>query len=270
MLLALVLSAGGLRGLAHIGVIKVLEKNNISIDIITGTSAGALIGGVYASGVSSQEIEEIALGMNYRNFGRLFFDFSRPGLGLIKGDKITKFIHEKLKEKKIENFPIKFACIAVDIIKGQKVVFKEGDAAIAIRASISVPGVFQPVKYLNSFLVDGGICEPLPIETAIDMGADILVASDVIGFNKFKKDFLSGNKPLLIDTLRASTSILEMGLAEYSMRNKKNVIRVRPEAIESSTLKLDSKKVRQKTIKAGEEAAESKIKEIKALLESKR
>ena len=120
----LVLSAGGAKGLTYIGVIKVLEKHNVPIHCITGASAGALIGGVYASGTSIEKIEEVALSVGYRDLAKLI-DPIKPSIALIKGNKIIKFLSENLFQERIEDFKIPFACVATDIFTGKKVVFNK-------------------------------------------------------------------------------------------------------------------------------------------------
>ncbi len=180
---ALVLSGGAAYGYAHIGVLKVLEENNIKVDIITGTSMGAIIGGFYASGMSLEEMDKIML--NFTN--RKFIDLNIFGLtdnGLLYGRKVLNIFRKYLGDKKIEDCPIKFNCIASDLNSGEKYVFKEGDLATAIRASMSIPGLFKPVKIGHHCLVDGGIHDNLPVKEARELGADVVITIDVCSFYK--------------------------------------------------------------------------------------
>lgn len=174
--LGLALGSGGWRGLAHIGVIKELEKNNIKIDYIAGTSAGALVGGVYASLGNIDKVEQIFReNMNYR---RLLYAFSdpRPKWGLFKGDKIKNILDVYLPNQKIENCQIPFCSITTDLITGKVVELKNGSLSKAIRASISIPFFLQPVKHGKMRLIDGATAVPIPVKTTKQMGADIVIA----------------------------------------------------------------------------------------------
>jgi NTE family protein len=175
----LVLGCGGAKGLSHIGVIKFLEEMEIKIDFIAGASIGALIGGAYASGLSIKELEDIALETDLTSTAKLF----SPGFGksgLVTGSKVQEFLTSKLDNKKIENLQIPFTAVATDIITGQEIHFNKGDLVEAIRASISIPIIFQPVIWNNIVLVDGGLVNPVPIDVARRMGADHIIAVNVL------------------------------------------------------------------------------------------
>jgi len=180
---ALVLSGGSAYGFAHIGVIEELEKNNIPIDIITGTSMGALIGGLYSAGISTNEMKKII--SKFSNIKIIDLNpFGLTDAGLLYGNKVVKFLNKTVNSKRIEDCEKKFACVSTDLNSGEKYVFKNGDLATAIRASISIPGIFKPVKIDNYCLVDGGASDNLPIDEARNMGADIIIAVDVCSFYK--------------------------------------------------------------------------------------
>jgi len=182
--IGLALGSGGAKGLAHIGVIKVLEKNHIPIDYIAGSSVGAMIGGMYASGLAIEKIEEIAIQTNWRKMFSLLFD---PHLknGLIRGDRIKKFVESCLNNKEFEKCVIPFAAIATDLKTSKTVVFEKGDLALAIRASISIPLVFKPIKIDNKLLADGGLSCPIPVDVVRKMGADIVIA---VNLDKYYSD----------------------------------------------------------------------------------
>ncbi|MCK4799220.1 MAG: patatin-like phospholipase family protein [Spirochaetes bacterium] len=177
--IGLALGSGSARGLAHIGVLKVLKKEGIPIDLIVGTSMGALVGGIYASGVSPEEIENIALGLDWKKLGGLI-DFVIPVSGFINGLKIKELITTLIKKDKLENLEIPFLTISTDIKTGEEVIINQGSLVEAIRASISIPGIFSPVKYENRFLIDGGLSNPVPIDVAKKMGMDVVIAINVI------------------------------------------------------------------------------------------
>jgi NTE family protein len=175
----LVLGCGGAKGLSHIGVIKFLEEMDVKIDFITGSSIGALIGGAYASGLSIKEIEDIALETDLTSTAKLF----SPGFGksgLVTGTKVQEFLSSKFSNKNIEDLKIPFTAVATDIITGQEIHFSKGDLVEAIRASISIPIVFQPVIWNNIVLVDGGLVNPVPINVARKMGADYIIAVNIL------------------------------------------------------------------------------------------
>ena len=175
----LVLGSGGAKGLSHIGVIKFLEEMDIKIDFITGSSIGALLGGAYAGGLSIKEIENIALETDLTSTAKLF----SPGFGksgLVTGTKVQEFLTSKLGNKNIEYLKIPFTAVATDIITGQEIHFNKGNLVEAIRASISIPIVFQPVILNNIVLVDGGLVNPVPINVAREMGADYIIAVNIL------------------------------------------------------------------------------------------
>ena len=188
----LALGSGGAKGLSHIGVIKFLEEMGVKIDFITGSSIGALIGGAYASGLSIEEIEDIALETDLTSTAKLF----SPGFGksgLVTGIKVQEFLTSILGNKNIEYMPIPFTAVATDIITGQEIHFNKGNLVEAIRASISIPIVFQPVICNNIVLVDGGLVNPVPINIAREMGADYIIAVNILS-SKNKSDPKSDKK----------------------------------------------------------------------------
>lgn len=185
--IGLVLSSGGAKGFAHIGVLKVLLEAKIPIHCIVGTSAGAIIGGLYTSGMPVKEIEDLATGLTIRDMVRLFMPSLERG-GFIDGDRVAKFLKPYIKDKGIEDLSPKFACVATDILRGERVIFKRGKLLEAIRASIAIPGIYTPLILEDYVLVDGGVLAPLPIDIAFSMGATFAVAVNV-NLPKKKKPF---------------------------------------------------------------------------------
>jgi len=177
--IGLALGSGAARGFAHIGVLKVLDEEKIPIDFIAGTSIGALIGVIYASGIRAKEIEEIVLNLD-RKKTTSFFTPTIPYSGLVEGKRITEFIKSIIGTPNIEDLKIPFAAIATDVMSGREVVITKGSTVEAVRASISIPGIFTPCKYNESFLVDGGLVNPLPVNCVRDMGADFIIAVNVL------------------------------------------------------------------------------------------
>ena len=183
--LALVLSGGGLRGFAHIGVIKVLEANGIRPDLIVGSSAGAIVGALYASGMTARELELASERMDMSlasdvAMPSLGIPWLRGELGLVRGEKLQQFVNTEVKHRAIENFPIRFGAVATNLHSGKPITFNVGNAGLAARASSSVPGLFTPPLIRNHRYVDGQLTSPVPVAAARALGAQIVIAVDVI------------------------------------------------------------------------------------------
>jgi len=177
--IGLALSGGGARGFAHVGVLKVLAENHIPIDMIAGTSAGSIAGGAFASGMTIEEIGVLAKDVGYTNMMRPALGFG----GMMSNAPMGAFVRKHFPVTRFEEMPIPFAAVAFDLANSERVVLKdEGDLVTAIRASCAVPGIFAPVRdEKGRMLVDGGVLSPLPAELAREMGADVVIAVDLIG-----------------------------------------------------------------------------------------
>ncbi len=173
--IALVLGGGAAKGFAHIGVIKALESHAILPDIIVGTSAGSVVGALYAGGYNGFDLQRIALSMDEGTVS----DWVLPNRGFIKGESLQKFVNNAVQNRPIEALNRTLAVVATDLQSGELVVFERGDTGMAVRASSSVPGIFQPVKFNGREYVDGGLVSPVPVKTARDLGADIVIAVDI-------------------------------------------------------------------------------------------
>ncbi|MCD4707398.1 MAG: patatin-like phospholipase family protein [Candidatus Sabulitectum sp.] len=175
--IGLALGSGSARGWAHIGVIRALEEAGINVDCIAGTSIGALVGAVYASGRFA-ELEKAVLQLERKQI-LLFSDIILPKSGLIDGRKISNLIQQHVLDTPIESLPLPLCIIATDLTTGREVVLKDGDISEAVRASVSIPGVFTPVRKEDRLLVDGGLVNPVPVSIAREMGADFVIAVDL-------------------------------------------------------------------------------------------
>jgi NTE family protein len=172
--LGLALGTGGARGWAHIGVIRALEEANIKIDYLAGTSIGSLVGAIYLAG-ALDKLEGFAQDADLFRF-QAMLDIAFPAPGLMKGEKVYEFIADYVGDQRLEDASIPFRCVATNFLRKQEVVMTTGLMADAVRASISIPGIFQPFKQQqNIYLVDGGIINPLPVSVVQDMGADVVV-----------------------------------------------------------------------------------------------
>ncbi|MBU1078493.1 MAG: patatin-like phospholipase family protein [Spirochaetes bacterium] len=176
--IGLALGSGGAKGISHIGVLEVLEKNQLVPDEISGCSIGAIIGALYASGVSLRTIKQIALKINFISSIELFdLTFPKDG-GIVKGHIVEDFLNSILPVKRFEELKIPFTCVATDLIKGKQVVFKKGELIPAIRASISIPGFFIPYQYNDDLLIDGSVLNPVPVDLLTDSDYRIAVVLD--------------------------------------------------------------------------------------------
>ena len=175
--IGLALSGGAARGIAHVGVLRALEENKIPIDAIAGASAGALIGGCYATGLSIEKLEELASSFRWRHTSGLSFS----QLGLQSNARMEKFLRKHLPVTRFEDLKIPFAAMVTDLQKGETIVFRDtGDLPFAIRASCCVPALYTPVRDREGrFLIDGGILENLPISRTRELGAELVIAVDV-------------------------------------------------------------------------------------------
>ncbi|MBY0144595.1 patatin-like phospholipase family protein [Neobacillus niacini] len=174
-IIGLALGSGGARGFAHLGVIKVLKEAGIPIDLIAGSSMGALVGSFYGAGIEIDRLYKLSTAFKRK----YFLDFTVPKMGFIAGKRVKDFIKVFTHSKNIEDLSIPLGIVATDLLTGEKVVFKKGPVAEAVRASISIPGIFVPEKINGRILVDGGVSDRVPVSVAKEMGADIVIAVDV-------------------------------------------------------------------------------------------
>ena len=172
---ALVLGGGGCRGFGHLGVIRVLEAAGIRPDLVVGSSAGSLVGALYAAGLKSAELERLGDRMN----ANMLRDWVFPKLGMFGGDGIARFVRSRVGNRTIESLPIRFAAVATDLRTGEMVVMDRGELGIAVQASSSAPGLLEPVKWNGRVLVDGNLAAPVPVRAARGLGALRVIAVDV-------------------------------------------------------------------------------------------
>ncbi|HWQ76611.1 MAG TPA: patatin-like phospholipase family protein [Syntrophomonas sp.] len=173
--IALVLGAGSARGLAHIGVLQVLKEAGIDCDFIVGSSMGAMVGAIYASGADLYMLEKMLDCMDTN----LMIDVQVPRFGFVAGKRVDSFLALMTKNKTFEQLDPPVIAVATDLISGERVVFDQGPVREAVRASISIPGIFTPVYKDDMVLVDGAVIDRLPVEVARERGADIIIAVDV-------------------------------------------------------------------------------------------
>ncbi|MCK5035543.1 MAG: patatin-like phospholipase family protein [Candidatus Sabulitectum sp.] len=213
----LALGSGSARGWAHIGVIRALEEAGITIDCVAGTSIGALVGAVYASG-KIREMKEAVLQLNRKQI-LMFSDIVLPKSGLIDGRKITNLVEQYVLNTSMESLPLPLHILATDLTTGREVVLKKGDIVEAVRASLSIPGVFTPVRKDGNFLVDGGLVNPVPVRTVKEMGASFVIAVDLTNEIQSKG---AERVPAIEDKFRRkSTDSSALVSRTFSMLNEK-------------------------------------------------
>ncbi|MGG3800271.1 patatin-like phospholipase family protein [Metabacillus fastidiosus] len=246
--IGLALGSGGARGFAHLGVLKVLYNAGIRVDMIAGSSMGALIGSFYASGLSIDEMYKIAFAFKRK----YFLDFTIPKMGFIAGKRVKELIHLFTKGKNIEELDIPLAIVATDLYEGKKVIFKKGLVADAVRASIAIPGIFVPEKINGKLLVDGGVIDRVPVSVVKDMGADIVIAVDVSNVKKTKEitsifDVILQSLDIMQDELVfhseiASDIMIRPSVEQYSSRefsNIKEIIEIGEQEAEKHLVNID-------------------------------
>jgi NTE family protein len=177
-LIAVALGSGGPRGLTHVGVLKALEANGIVPDLIVGTSSGALVGSIYASGLPLMQIESMAMDLQPTDF----LDFSYSDRGWIRGEKLQQFINRLVNNKPLEQLQKEIAIVSTDLKTGNAVIFNRGDTGLAVRASSAIPGRIQPVKVNGRDYLDGDLVSPVPMRIARELGADVVIGVDVSAY----------------------------------------------------------------------------------------
>jgi NTE family protein len=254
--LGLALSGGAARGVAHVGVLKVFKEEGIPIDCIAGTSAGALVGGAYAAGMTVVQLEELGRTLRWRDFGRV--TLSR--LGVQSNARMEEYIRERFPVARFEDLPIPLAVIATDLRTGTAVVMRdEGDLGFAIRASCAVPGWYVPVVDAEGRqLVDGGLVANLPSAVARSLGADVVVAVDV---NAEGAKFL-GPAQSAIGVLIQSLIVVQRTAATYQ-REVADIV-ISPAV---GHIRWDEMTRAEELLQAGETAARSALHTIRELLE---
>lgn len=192
--IGLALGSGGARGIAHLGAIRALSEAGLEADMVAGTSMGALIGMGLAAG-RVDEMREVALHLDWKRALHFFIEAHIPRSGLFDGARVLEFIRHYAQDRRIEELDIPCAAVATNLATGAEVVLDEGESAMVIRASLAVPGLFTPVRLAGELLVDGGLVNPLPVNVARRLGADVVIAVDVAHFEPLTPAQMAGRKP---------------------------------------------------------------------------
>lgn len=245
--IGLALGGGATKGFAHIGVIKVLEANGFTPEVVAGTSVGSVVGALYASGMDAQTLEQKAMALNEGTIR----DLQLSAAGLVKGRKLQDFINEQVGNQPLDKLPKPFVAVATRLEDGKRTVFARGNTGQAVRASSSIPGLFEAVKIGKYHYVDGGVISPVPVDAARELGADVVVAVDI-------SDKPRGKTPTsMLDTMNQSIAIMGQKLGQLELANADVV--VRPQVLDIGTLDFSK---RSQAIAEGEKAALAALPEL--------
>jgi NTE family protein len=245
------LGGGAGRGIAHIGVLQVLKENKIPIHMVAGTSMGAIVGALHCCGVDSKMMERIVLHLDEK----AYFDVTVPRRGFMRGDRIQSLVQTLTGNRNFEDLAIPLAVVAVDLNQSKPIVFRKGKIHKAVRASISIPGLFEPVEKEGMVLVDGGIIDRVPVSALQEMGADITIGVDV----GFRGTHQKANG--ILEIILQSFEVMEWEMVRHRTMDADIMITPDLMNINPATLAQASE-----SIELGREAAERAVPEIKRLL----
>ncbi len=248
---ALVLGAGASRGFAHIGVLKVLEANNVPVNMIVGTSAGSFVGSLYAYGYNAYQLQKIAIDIDKADIA----DLTIPDNGFIKGELLEALVNKDVNNTPLEKLRIKFYAVATNIQTGQEMVFGTGNTGAAVRASCSIPGIFRPVMINGQMYVDGGVVSPIAVEAARRQGADIVIAVDI------SSDLDTSQPEGTMDTILQSINVMYSKISSTQLPKADVVIRPKVGYIRSGDFTK-----RHEAIMEGEKAATEAMPKIRELI----
>lgn len=254
-LIAYALGSGAVRGFAHVGVLNALQRAGIVPDLIVGTSSGGLVGALYAAGIRGDELTQVALNVERDQV----IDYTTSRRGFVTGDSLQAFVNESLDFRQLHELDIPLAVVSTELRSGGKTVFTHGNSGLAVRAASSFPGLFKPVTIGDHEYVDGGVVSPVPVDAALDLGADIVIAVDVAKAPS-RDAVING----WIDVLHQSYLIMARALSRTEIE-KADVV-IRPDIGDMSLLDFEQ---RQTAIDAGEAAARLAIPEILKAVERK-
>ena len=249
--IALALGGGAARGFAHVGVIKALEAQGIVPDIVVGTSAGSVVGALYAGGYGGFDLQKIALQMEEAQVS----DWGLPDRGVIKGEALQNFVNRTLNNRPLEKLNKPFAAVATDLKSGEAVVFRSGNTGMAVRASSSVPGVFQPVAINGREYVDGGLVAPVPVRAARELGADFVIAVDISAKPR------DGKTQSSLDVLLQTFAIMGQSISKFELAEADMVIRPWTPEIKSTDFES-----RHLAVLEGEKAVAAVLPDLRARL----
>jgi NTE family protein len=250
----LALGGGAARGFAHIGVIQVLEEAGIAPDLIVGTSAGSLVATLYAAGKGGAALADVAQGMDEA----AITDWAFPGRGLIRGEALARYVRDQVGGRSIEQMRLPLGIVATDLDSGQPILFVRGDPGAAVRASSSVPAVFQPVKIAGREYVDGGLVSPVPVRFARQMGAEVVIAVDISAVPE------GGPTGDPFRMLLQTFAIMSRSINHFELRDADVIVRPSLPGVSAAAFSA-----RKQSIQAGRDAMLAQLPALKAKLTEK-
>jgi NTE family protein len=259
--IGLALGGGAARGFAHIGVIKVLESQGIVPDVVVGTSAGSVVGAIYAAGNNAIELHKLALEMDEASISDWSVPLFAKSTGVLKGEALQEYVNHAVHGIPLEKMKIPFGVVATDLNNGSSILFRRGNTGVAVRASSAVPGVFQPVKIGDRTYVDGGLVSPVPVRFAREMGADFVIAVNISSQPEAQVTDSS------VDVLLQTFTIMGQSISRQELHDADIVIQPKLRGMKGSDFDVHSRNL---AILAGEQAALDALSEIKARLKAKR
>jgi NTE family protein len=257
--IGLVLGGGAARGFAHIGVIKVLEAQGIVPDIVVGTSAGSVVGALYAAGNNGFALQKMAIEMDEAGITDWTVPFFAKASGVLKGEALQNYVNKAVGQVPIEKMKLPFGAVATNLQSGAPVLFRRGNVGIAVRASSSVPGVFQPTKIGEQNYVDGGLVSPVPVQFAREMGADFVIAVNISVHPEAQATSSS------LEVLLQTFAIMGQSINAHELKNADIVI-----SPDLAKMKGNDFQGRNLAILAGEQAANGVMSSIKQKLKARR
>jgi NTE family protein len=257
--IGLALGGGAARGFAHIGVIKALEAQGIYPDIVVGTSAGSVVGALYAAGNSGFQLQKMAFDMDEAAISDWAMPLFGKSSGVLKGEALQAYVNKTVGNLPMEKLKVPFGAVATDLKTGQPILFQRGNTGMAVRASSSVPGVFQPVAINGHTYVDGGLVAPVPVRFARDMGADFIIAVNISTQADAQATVSS------LEVIMQTFSIMGQRINQFELKEADVVIQPALGKMGGSDFNG-----RNQAILAGEQAAAALMPQIKQKLEAKR
>jgi len=254
--IGLALGGGAARGFAHVGVIQVLEEAGIKVDLVAGTSAGSLVAAIYASGKNGTQLQQVSEAMEEA----MLTDWTLPlfNRGMLRGEAMARYVNTQVAGKLIEAMPLPLGIVATDLNSGEAILFRRGDTGFAVRASSAVPSVFQPVKISGREYVDGGLVSPVPVRSARQMGAELVIAVDI---SSAPEGNPAGDT---LQVLLQTFAIMGKSINAFELRDADVVVRPSLAGIGSADFGS-----RRRSIEAGRQAMLARLLQLKAEIEAK-
>ena len=254
--IGLALGGGAARGFAHVGVIQVLEEAGIKVDLVAGTSAGSLVAAIYASGKNGVQLQQVSEAMEEA----MLTDWTLPlfNRGMLRGEAMARYVNTQVAGRLIEAMPLPLGIVATDLNSGEAILFRRGDTGSAVRASSAVPSVFQPVKISGHEYVDGGLVSPVPVRSARQMGAELVIAVDI---SSAPEGNPAGDT---LQVLLQTFAIMGKSINTFELRDADVVVRPSLTGIGSADFGS-----RRRSIEAGRQAMLARLPQLKAAIEAK-